>query len=423
MRRPILRFFCFIAGVNYPVLLRCPTTDRIWAAQLGISLLLSFSVIGGIAYFSTGYVMPDGPLRAVVALVVALTIFLFDRALFQSDWFRREGSGDFWDGVQRYWPIPIRLLISFSLAYVLATFLELAVFSDTISEKLREEYASANAELLAKVDELDAELQARIDDRQDLLRGLENSLAGALDPGGANDIAQQRLALEQRRLQLTEQIARLQEDANAELFGVKTQESQTGIAGAGPAYQFAMAQIETLRTQLSSVDDQLAAHEARLEEKRPAIEAEVRELRDEVERLTVAKPIEVAALRAAIEASPEYSRLKDDPLARMAAFQRLKDDPVQGPTVKWFALLCLLFVGFLEVVPVLAKLLFSPNTAYGAMIRTEIESARLKATHSVAMEENEVRAAEADSVIDLSIRQKAKEMATASLNEDARAQG
>ena len=76
-----------IAGIDRETLARCPATDKLWAAHLGFSLLLSFTVVLGITFHATGYVIANPWLRLLAAAVVALTVFMFDRALYQSDWF------------------------------------------------------------------------------------------------------------------------------------------------------------------------------------------------------------------------------------------------------------------------------------------------------------------------------------------------
>jgi hypothetical protein len=89
----ILRTLCHIAGVDRETLLTCPMTDRLWVGHLGFSLFLSFAVVFAITFHANGYVIADVWLRSIVALVVALTVFLFDRALYQSDWFSQGAFG------------------------------------------------------------------------------------------------------------------------------------------------------------------------------------------------------------------------------------------------------------------------------------------------------------------------------------------
>ena len=83
----IQRLLWHIAGVDRATLATCPVTDKVWAAHLGFSLVLSFTVVLGISFHATGYVIADPWVRLLAATVVALTVFMFDRALYQSDWF------------------------------------------------------------------------------------------------------------------------------------------------------------------------------------------------------------------------------------------------------------------------------------------------------------------------------------------------
>src|SRR6266487_2823108 len=78
-----------IAGVDRETLAKCPATDKLWAAHLGFSLLLSFTVVLGASFHATGYVITNVWVRGAAATVVALTVFMFDRALYQSDWFHQ----------------------------------------------------------------------------------------------------------------------------------------------------------------------------------------------------------------------------------------------------------------------------------------------------------------------------------------------
>jgi hypothetical protein len=103
----------------------------------------------GITFNVTGYVIADPWLRLLAAAVVALTVVMLDRALYHSDWFVQgvfrlpAGNGergDPWAGTRRFFRIAIRLTISLGLAWVIAVFQELAVFSDAISEKTKRDH-------------------------------------------------------------------------------------------------------------------------------------------------------------------------------------------------------------------------------------------------------------------------------------------
>ena len=147
----IQRLLWHIAGVDRNTLKTCPATDKVWAAHLGFSLCLSFIVVLGISFHATGYMIADPWMRGGVSLVIALTVFMFDRALYQSDWFYQGflwQSGPAPDGgagggkPRRFLRITIRLAMSFGLAWVIAVFLELAIFSDTITDKIKRDHVT-----------------------------------------------------------------------------------------------------------------------------------------------------------------------------------------------------------------------------------------------------------------------------------------
>src|SRR5262245_54390609 len=130
----IQRVACHIAGVDRETLSSCPATDKLWVAHLAFSLTLSFIVVLAITFHATGYVIANVWMRLAAAAVVATTVFLFDRALYQSDWFFQrlpvgwtsdEHRATPWLTLRRFLRIGGRLMISFGLAWVIAVFLEL----------------------------------------------------------------------------------------------------------------------------------------------------------------------------------------------------------------------------------------------------------------------------------------------------------
>src|SRR5262245_33041535 len=109
----IRRALYLIAGVDRDTLASCPATDKLWAVHLGVSLLLSFIVVLAITFHATGYIFDNPWTRMLVAVVVALTLFMFDRALYQSDWFLQGGfrtsvigeHPDRWAALRRFFRI------------------------------------------------------------------------------------------------------------------------------------------------------------------------------------------------------------------------------------------------------------------------------------------------------------------------------
>src|SRR4051812_25601278 len=152
--------------------------------QLGLSLMLSFTAVFGISLHATSYVIANPVVRAAAALVIALTVFMFDRALYQSDWFyqgsvRDEGPSEGREASRRsaslwrFVRISARLAISFALAWIIALFLELAIFSDTITDKIKRDNLAANATTYDKIDRYENALDEDIAARRKSLAELE----------------------------------------------------------------------------------------------------------------------------------------------------------------------------------------------------------------------------------------------------------
>ena len=357
---------CLIAGVDYRTISTCPDTDRLWATHLGLALLLSFLVVWGISFHATSYIIESVAIRCIAALVIALTVLMFDRALFQADWFSQPlGSGARTNPARWLW-ITLRLGISFCLSFVLALFLELAIFSDTITERLQEEFRGANAALFQEMADYQTRLDQQIAERSRHVRDVEDAVS-KLEANGRQTELQ---GLQTRLLEIDEQIGGFEEDRNAELHGVQTRAGQTGRAGQGPAFRFAQAQIDRLTIQRGQIQAELVAIREANADDRFRLTTELDRARQELAQLTGSREATLLAYRSdLVEASPEFLRQKDDPLARMAAYTELKKDPKEGPTIIFLSWLLRFSVMFLEVAPLAAKMLFGPPTVYATKIR------------------------------------------------------
>jgi hypothetical protein len=421
-----------IAGIDRATLATCPATDKMWATHLGLSLLLSFTVVFGISLHAIGYVISDPWMRLPVAVVVALTVFMFDRALYQSDWFFQglpwqsggEGQGrDGWATSRRLLRITIRLAMSFGLAWVIAVFLELAIFSDTISDKIKRDHVAVNQPVYANIEQYQALLTVEIEERRKNLATLEELYRRDLtaDPApvaqadederqirtfedqiAALDRQQQDLRRELR--QVEEKIAGYAQEMNAEKLGQRINPNNSGRAGAGPRFQFARSQKEVFEERRSALQDEIAslrstredlraqqrrlAEEgaarrggdwAALQKKRDALHARMEAARAEFKELQESRLAKIEAFRRAALASSEFQKQKDDPLSRMTAYQALKNDPKDGGTIILFSWMTKFLVIFLEIVPVVAKMFFSPPSVYAAKVQAEVERERASA--------------------------------------------
>ena len=428
----IQRLLWNIAGVDRATLATCPVTDKVWAAHLGFSLVLSFTVVLGISFHATGYVIADPWVRLLAATVVALTVFMFDRALYQSDWFYQgilqrgfDAAGpddrpDRWRPLRRFFRITIRLTISFALAWIIAVFLELAIFSDTISEKVKRDHLTGNQPIFQKIEGYEAQLDREIEQRRQQLVAAEalyrRELGTAMPPEAAppaqlDELEQQIKGLDAQEQELRGELRQLQgkitgyaEEMNAEEVGRKLNPRSSGRAGTGPRHTFAKQQrdvytelraererelreLAARREELRSTQGRIAAdaaarrNQAReaVVSQRGALEAQVDVARRELAALEAARLAKIAEFRSQALAASDFQKLKDDPLSRMTAYQELKSDPKDGATITLFSWMTKFLVIFLEIVPVVAKMFFSPPSVYAARIQATVFRGREEA--------------------------------------------
>ena len=416
-----------IAGVDRDTLKTCPATDKLWAAHLGFALVLSFVVVLGISFHATGYMIADPWMRGAVSLVIALTVFMFDRALYQSDWFYQgflwspgrgaEADASGGRSARRFLRIAIRLSMSFGLAWVIAVFLELAIFSDTISDKLKRDHVTVNQPVYQKVEQYEAQQAAEIEQRRSNLAALEALLrnelatpppAEAPAPAQVNDLEEQIKALDAQESGLRAELRQIQEqiktysaDMNAEQLGQRLNAANSGRAGAGPRYQFAKQQKDVYEeqrvareseiAQLRAKRDDIRAAQARIaadaaarsnqarfavQSKRDLLQTQIDVARADLKQREAARLASVEEFRRGALAASDFQKQKDDPLSRMTAYQELKSDPKDGATITLFSWMTKFLIIFLEIVPVVAKLFFSPPSVYAARIQAEVERER-----------------------------------------------
>ena len=225
----------------------------------------------GISFHATGYMIADPWMRGAVSLVIALTVFMFDRALYQSDWFYQgflwqsapDGDASGGRSPRRFLRIAIRLAMSFGLAWVIAVFLELAIFSDTIGDKIKRDHVTANQPVFQKIEQYQAELSSEIEQRRKNLAALETLYRDELaapavsetpEPAQLGDFEQQIKALDAQENELRAELRQIQEqiktyaaDMNAEQLGQRLNASNSGRAGVGPALSVRQTTERSLR--------------------------------------------------------------------------------------------------------------------------------------------------------------------------------
>ena len=171
-----------IAGVDRDTLKTCPATDKLWAAHLGFALVPV--VHRGARHFVPRHRLHD--CRSVDArsrlardradrvhvrsraLPVGLVLSGVSLAVRAPD-----GGASGGRSPRRFLRIAIRLAMSFGLAWVIAVFLELAIFSDTIGDKIKRDHVTVNQPVFQKIEQYQAELSAEIEQRRKNLAALE----------------------------------------------------------------------------------------------------------------------------------------------------------------------------------------------------------------------------------------------------------
>ncbi|MGP9812214.1 DUF4407 domain-containing protein [Rhodopseudomonas sp. NSM] len=424
----IQRALGVIAGVDRKTLSTCPASDKLWAAHLGASLCLSFIVVLGVSFHATGYMIASVWTRLLVSGVIALTVLMFDRALCQSDWFYQgtlwntapiQSSAEAKQTAWRFVRVGIRLLMSFGLAWVIAMFLELAIFSGTINQKIEADRVAANQPIYTRIAQYEAGLNAEAARRQASIDALQALHRDALtetpvaEPNlqTRNDAIEQQIgALVAREAdiradigQIDRTIQRYTADMNAEEFGQKAAPNNSGRPGAGPRYEFAKKQRDSFIAQratreaeivqLHAKRDELRAEQSKIaaealvardqergaiKAKADALQARIDAARADLKSFEADKIASIADFRSKALAESYYQEKKDriDPLTRIAAYQELKNDPKDGATMTLFSWMTRMFIIFLEIVPVIAKIFFSPPSVYAAKIQAQVERAR-----------------------------------------------
>jgi uncharacterized protein YlxW (UPF0749 family) len=413
------RLFCRIAGVDPVALEDCPNTDRIWAAQLGFSLVLNFLLLFGLTFYSVGYFLPELYARVLVALVVASVLTMFDRALFQFDWFTVALLQDVRDLNRRTtflqgflavarlsWRLALRLAISLAIAYTLSVFAEVAVFDSAIRERLTADNYAENElyrDKLSKfekgLDEQRAALRKRITDFETEIDAVQR---GAGSPAEQDEYDLLRMNASQTRARIAGveitlannegRIRGLNEDIYAERYGLKDKPHRTGRPGCEPnsvCYDMVLTvkeiqqtnaglrkEIETLQARAQELDDKasdfLKRRNATGDEVIASKRREIAALRAEVSAFDGQREGLLANYAAELRRDGTYRPLLDDPMIRIRVLDELRADPVRGPAITNLSYLIRAFIAFLELAPVLAKIFFAPPTVYSAKIRTAV---------------------------------------------------
>jgi hypothetical protein len=425
------RLFCRIAGVDPAALEECPVTDRIWAAHLGLALVLNFFVVFGLTLYSVGYFLPEVYSRVLVALVVAAVLMMFDRALFQFDWFTvamlhevRElyrTRKTLFQGVlavaRPIWRLSLRLLISLAIAYTLSVFAEIAAFDGAIRERLTADNYDENQPFRDKLAVFEKGLDQKRAAYSERIARLDGEIA-SMQKGfvsrteqdeyetlrrNAADARTRIATLETTLAENEKRIRDLNEDIYSERYGLKDKPYRTGRPGCEPgsvcndlvltvkdtreANVALRNDIERLQRSAQEQDDKAsallkqrnAADAAQIEAKRREIET----LRGEAAAFETLRPALVSGYEAELKRDGTWRPLRDDPMIRIRVLDELRQDPVRGSGISQMSYLIKAFIAFLELSPVLGKIFFAPPTVYSARVRAAVALGQSRALREI----------------------------------------
>ena len=284
-----------------------------------------------------------------------------------------------------------------------------------------------NGPIYQKIDSYEAQLGREIEQRRqnlataDELYRRELSAAPLPEPGvpaqldrleqPIRDLDAQEQELRSELRQIQQKVTSYTEEMNAEELGRKLTQNNSGRPGTGPRYQFAkqqrevyatqgadrereLRQLEAKRSDLRSAQARLLADAAAratqvrdtVQNKRDELKLQVEVARNELALLEGSRLARISEFRQQALSASDFQKQKDDPLSRMTAYQELKNDPKDGATITLFSWMTKFLVIFLEIVPVVAKMFFSPPSVYAARLQAEVEGGREAARIRVELE-------------------------------------
>ncbi len=385
------RLVAHLGGVNPDRLERGPLDDRQAAARTGLALTTSVLFVSYASANALAIAFGDSRAAFLVGLpaaaLIAASIGFVDHAMIQSHWWeagfsaaRRRGFGH----AEASGPLAtlrraggvltvgaVRVGLSASLAFSIATVMELQIFHSDIAAQMTADQRAANAPILPRA-------QSAVE------AGIAAAAAIAADRDAR--IAQ----LQQQYDRSDERAYAARRTRTGETYGELIDGACTGKAGRGPAYRFADddARLATERAA------ELAAAIASLRQSPPSppadagaldtAHAEVALLRAahdkaEAERRQRAGA-RAADIQAALAADPAYVPLADGLVTRLGAMRELEASPaVFALTTAIKALLMMV-----EMAGLICKLLLAAPGRYGLFQALDFESDAAEAIEAAA---------------------------------------
>jgi hypothetical protein len=361
---PLLTFFCWLTRTRPDLLARSNIGDKMTVVAGGVALLTvaGVSLLAWSAFFAA---FSSLIVAVPLALLVAFAIVQLDAAIAASDW---EVAGRLRDGlppraVGHWVKLGVRLVVALFLSFFTAMGVTLTWFGDIITSHLQAKRAAANAPLEREYGVRASEIKTR------LVQNLEAELSAAREARAGE--SQRQAELRSKHQRLLEEASRATIEAGRELDGLNRAQ------GAGPRYRDAVRQREEADRMLPLVTTDLENARSQLRE----LEQRVQKL--DAQLLARGAQYE-AARRALFEEMIRDGRwmpVRDDPLLRVKALRELQDDPQYGDTLRMFVLMTVTGLVLIELMFLLAKLVFAPASVYTVRLiaETKLEAAEVSA--------------------------------------------
>ncbi len=489
MTKKLNRFARRVAAIDEKSIQASTKSDKIWATQIGYMLMLTFAVLFSITYFSVDYFngskitfdqqtnmmqMVTGEKNpwliaggVAIAAVIASIIFMFDRAVFQSDWFVQTPYGipqswgaKIWNAIVKTFRILVRLSISVAIAYALSTFLELRMYSAQIEEVMQYDNMRKNASIYDEIKQYaiktDKQIKEKNKEKNELEKRLDVLRSGeapwVLDKGiermkerhnqeqrsntqalerikslsssEAAPIKQELSELIKQREKLLKEIELTEMKQKAEEYGLSSiqvaniQMQTSGKRGDGARSKILKKRIKQLKNRKAELDTKVqgkrrelhriietyrkreaeinkiylnsekdfsrkiksyesatkAKYEKYINEKISDATKRLQEVSAELDKLTSQKETKIKHHTQSMLHSPHFIPFRDGPIVRISALHKLSSQGEHAEEISRFSYVVKAFLIFLEVVPVVAKMFFSPPSVYAAMLQSQVKN-------------------------------------------------
>jgi len=412
--KPLSYALARFVGVSVDRLKESSEEDVIFAARLGIHLLLTFTFLAGTAYFAITVAIPteEGSIFSfpafLIAVIVALLILFIDIYIIHASWYdhgrteldamrvdkrfsRKDNSL-----LRRF---GFRIAISIFVSITLAGFIDLRIFEDEINNILVSNFEEINAPLKQKISN---DIDAEIGDRNVSIKEAEKSLSeiraqmkrvqeGAIiDDSLASNFQQagdevgnlDSRIRELRKAQTEYSREALCEEAGRVCTNSITGRTTTGRSGCSTECNTAKLTAAAIGEEIKSLDEDRKNAQKRfnqlsvdrnkiianapnadnalraLEASEKAKEVELKRMIAERDKLQSTKEKEI---KRRFEDSSLVKPKKEGILARFLAFKQFLDE---NPSA-WIPFFVITFVTILlEMSAVISKIFFSPKNVY-----------------------------------------------------------